>query len=82
MGLNGAQPAPATRDWPVPLLPLRACDLCEHGITIGGVRHCVCTDVILPEQHARGVPVHLVRGTGGACGAEARHMSAPFLRAA
>ncbi len=65
-----------------PTLPLRACDLCDHGITIGGMRHCVCADVVMPEQLDRGVPVHLVRSTAGACGLEARHMSAAFLRAA
>lgn len=67
---------------PVPSLPLRACDLCDHGITVGGVRHCVCADVVLPEQLATGVPVHIVRQSTGPCGWEARHMSAPFLRAA
>jgi hypothetical protein len=66
-----------------PTLPLRACDLCDHGVTVGGVRHCVCADVVLPEQLERGgVPVHLVRSTAGACGIEARHMSAPFLQPA
>ncbi|MGK2897235.1 MAG: hypothetical protein ACSLE9_00910 [Burkholderiaceae bacterium] len=67
---------------PSPLLPLRACDLCDHGITVGGVRYCVCSDVVLPEQLPRGVPVRVVRDSTGPCGWEARHMSAPFLRAA
>lgn len=63
----------------VPMLPLRACDLCDHGITIGSVRHCVCADVVLPEQLPTGQPVQFARGVSGACGTEARHMRAPFL---
>ena len=63
----------------LPTLPLRACDLCDHGITVGGVRHCVCTDAVITENLPQGVPVHIVRSTSGACGWEARHMAAPFL---
>lgn len=57
-------------------LPLRACDLCEHGVDIGSVRHCGCADVVLPQ---RPQPVHIARSAAGACGIEARFMSAPFL---
>lgn len=64
------------------LLPLRACDLCDHGVDVGSVRHCVCTDVVLPVQLPHGVPVHLVRAKGGACGVEAHHMRAAFLQPA
>lgn len=58
-------------------LPLRACDLCRHGIDIGGIRYCVCADVVLP---ARPVPVPAVRSATGACGPEARYFDFPGLR--
>ena len=64
----------------VPPLPLRACDLCDHGISLGGMRYCVCTDVVMPEHLPQGLPVQFMRSTSGACGVEARYMAAPFLR--
>ena len=57
--------------------PLRACDLCEHGRDIAGMRYCVCTDVVMPHRQ---VPVQLARSVGGTCGIDAKHMAAPFLR--
>lgn len=57
-------------------LPYRACDLCRHGIDIGGVRHCVCADVVLPT---RPQPVTVVRAPTGACGVEPRHFDFPGL---
>lgn len=65
-----------------PALPPRACDLCDHGIDVGGVRHCVCLEVVLPNQLPRGVPVQFLRSVRGACGPEAVFMQAPFLQAA
>jgi hypothetical protein len=56
--------------------PLRACDLCDHGRDVGGMRYCVCTEVVMPS---RALPVAHARSNAGACGAEARFMSAPFL---
>jgi hypothetical protein len=69
------------RPWQDPL-PLRACDLCDHGITVGAVRHCVCTNVVLARQLPEGVPVQLPRAKGGACGTEATHMRTTWLQPA
>lgn len=65
-----------------PALPLRACDLCEHGIDVGSLRHCVCAEIVMPVQLPLGVPVDRPRSAHGACGPEARFMQAPFLERA
>lgn len=65
------------RPLPAELRPYRACDLCRFGIDIGGIRHCVCADVVLP---VRPQPVHVVRAPTGPCGSEARHLDFPGLR--
>lgn len=57
-------------------LPLRACELCDHGVDLGGLRHCRCTDVTIAT---RPQPVEIARSPSGACGVEARFMSAAFL---
>lgn len=57
--------------------PYHACDLCDHHIDVGGVRHCTCTNVVLP---GRSIPVETARKPYGTCGVDAKHLSFPGLR--
>lgn len=56
----------------------RACDLCTHGRTVDGLRHCTLDEAVQPRVSE---PVGRVRSPHGACGPEARLMSFPGLAA-
>lgn len=63
--------------WEAPL-PLRACDLCRHGVTQAGTheRLCGCPGVVgarLPQ------PVEAMRAMHGPCGPDATYLDFPGL---
>lgn len=60
------------------VLPLRACELCTHGTTVGNQRLCTCPSVVgLREPQ----PVDVMRSTHGACGPDANYLDFPGLTA-
>jgi hypothetical protein len=58
--------------------PQRACDLCQHGITVAGTRQCTQREVVQPAAMR---PVELMRRPQGPCGPDAAHLDFPGLRA-
>lgn len=75
----GAQHRHAAAVWMQPQVPEnRACELCCHGATLGGQRHCQCPAVVA-QGHA--IPVDRARGLYGPCGPEATHLAFKGLRA-
>lgn len=56
----------------------RACDLCTHGETVDGARHCTQPDAV---GRCLSVPVSHVRALHGPCGPEAHMLSFPGLNA-
>lgn len=63
--------------WTVTVAPLRACQLCTHGVDVNGERCCVCKDVVGSRAPQ---PVALVRAPFGPCGPEANKLDFPGLR--
>ena len=56
-------------EFDVPVLPLRACELCEHGgLDLAGMRVCRAPDAMWNRAP---VPIEQARKFGGACGPEA-----------
>lgn len=49
----------------------RACDLCDHGVTLDGQRHCTYVVAVQPAQSQ---PVQLMRAPLGPCGPNAEHL--------
>mgnify|MGYP001560279149 FL=1 len=58
-----------------PVAPYRACELCIHGISVAGARHCHHEAAPRPTA----APVHTMRAPNGPCGPEARHLDFPGL---
>ena len=63
--------------WTVIVEPLRACQLCRHGVDVDATRCCTCKEVVGSRAPQ---PVALVRAPHGACGPEANWLDFPGLR--
>lgn len=46
----------------------RACDLCDHGVTVEGRRRCTCREAVQPTPSQ---PVEKMRALHGPCGPDA-----------
>lgn len=59
-------------------IPFRACQICDHGVTVNQQRYCRRKVVVQPASTA---PVHAARAKASPCGPDALFLEFPGMRA-